>query len=129
MLPHAFPFRLVEGGRADRVDVRVTGDAAIMRGEPTASPALAVEILAQAALLLLGEQAGGEAGAGAVYLAGVDGAECPAPLVAGERLAAGARIVGRFGGMVKVEAWLEREAGAEAGPVARAGLLLVVPRG
>jgi hypothetical protein len=119
MLPHAFPFRLVEGRRADRVGVRVAADGAVLRGEDLASPALAVEILAQAALLLLGEEGGGEE----VYLAGVDGAECPAPLAAGQLLQAGARVVGRLGSMVKVEAWLERE---DASPVARAGLLLIV---
>jgi 3-hydroxyacyl-[acyl-carrier-protein] dehydratase len=115
VLPHAYPFRLVEK-RGEEVRVVVSADAHWSRGG--ALPAvLALEILAQAALV----QLGGEGDGGRGLLAGVDGAEFRGRLRPGDRLVARTRVAGGFGRMVKVAATLEREDG---GAVASAELLL-----
>ena len=128
MLPQRYPFRLVE--RVEReegeavVVVALSADATVLRGAGGAdcSLSLAVEILAQSALLLLGGAAGaGDQAAGAAFLGGIDEARLLAPLVPGDRLRAYAAVAGRLGAMVKLATRLERDGER----VAEAALLLV----
>lgn len=51
----------------------------------------------------------GEARPARGVLAGIDGLELQRPPRAGERLEAGAELLGRYGTMVKARVWLERE--------------------
>src|SRR5512135_671755 len=69
-LPQRYPFRLVEQVRGERVVALLTVDGHWLRDAPALPPALALEMMAQAAHLLLAEDAGA-----AVFLAGIDGAE------------------------------------------------------
>jgi 3-hydroxyacyl-[acyl-carrier-protein] dehydratase len=115
VLPHAYPFRLVEK-RGEEVRVVLSSSGHWSRG--AAPPAvLALEILAQAALV----QLGGAGAGGRGLLAGVDGAEFRGDLRPGDRLLARVRVAGGFGRLVKVAASLEREDGSA---VASAELLL-----
>lgn len=115
MLPHAFPFRLAERVDGGAVEVCLTANAVWSRGAEFAGPLL-VEAMAQAAMLIL--RSGDEPRRG--LLAGIDAAEFPTPVGPGDRLRATARLVGMLGGLVKLEAELERDGAV----VARAGLLL-----
>lgn len=115
MLPHAFPFRLAERVEGDAVEVCLTANAVWSRGEEIVRPLL-VEAMAQAAMVLLADPAQRHDG----LLAGIDDAEFLAAVAVGDRLRATARLVGRLGPLVKLEAALERDGIV----VARAGLLL-----
>jgi acyl dehydratase len=115
VLPHAFPFRLAERADGDGVEVCLTAGAVWSRGAEATAPLL-VEAMAQAAMVLLaspGERQNG-------LLAGIDHAEFLQPVGPGDRLRATARLIGKLGGMVKLEAALERDGVV----VARSGLLL-----
>ena len=151
MLPHAFPFRLVDRaadgpaqptaslplGRQEDVALAAsrrrgslplawTVDGALDRGAGVAPAMLAVEMMAQAALVLLARDGGGGGGEGAGdgpgMLAGVDGLVFHATLGAGDRLEAHADVAGRFGRLVKVRARLTREGAV----VAEGDLLLAL---
>ncbi len=115
MLPHTYPFRLADRVDGDSVDVCLTSDALWSQGAAIAAPLL-VEAMAQAAMLLLARPEERQSG----LLAGVDDARFLEPVAPGDRLRATARLVGRLGGLVKLEATLERNGTV----VARAGLLL-----
>jgi 3-hydroxymyristoyl/3-hydroxydecanoyl-(acyl carrier protein) dehydratase len=110
VLPHAFPFRLVDrtGGRA-ALPLLWTVNAALGRGAAEVPAVLAIEMMAQAALVLLAGEAGGGPGEGAGLLAGVDGVTFHAPLAAGDRLEAHAELAGRFGRLLKVRGRLTRD--------------------
>ena len=115
MLPHRFPLRLVDRREAREV-VAVTTLASAYGRHPGGAPgSLSLEILAQAARLLLAPEARGPA-----YLAGLEAAEFPPSLPPGRELRATARWLARVGGMVKVEAALE----AEGQPLARVQMWL-----
>jgi len=103
-LPQRYPFRLVEHARGERVVALLTVDGHWLRDTPALPPTLALEMMAQAAHLLLAADGGAP-----VFLAGIDGAELRAPLRAGDRLLATARRTGSFGPLTKVEASLERD--------------------
>lgn len=121
MVPHRFPFRFVE--TTDRLPsaeeglrISVTANAARGRGGPYPR-LLAIEIMAQAALALLGSGAGGDgtgargveaSGADGLFLAGVQSAELDAELEPGQDLLASARLVGSYGDLHKVSSTLER---------------------
>ncbi len=115
MLPHAFPFRLAERADGDGVEVCLTAGAVWSRGAEVTAPLL-VEAMAQAAMVLLASPEERQNG----MLAGIDGAEFLHPVGPGDRLRATARLIGKLGGMVKLEAALERDGVV----VARSGLLL-----
>lgn len=117
MLPHEYPFRLTERLDGDRVGVRVSSGAAWMRGAGPLPAVLAIEILAQAAILLLPSLSG----AGKGLLAGVDHAEWLAPPTAGDSLEARIEVEGKFGALVKVRGKLIAASGET---VASASLLL-----
>ena len=116
MLPHGFPFRLVDrGDAAAGLPLLWTVNGALDRGAGELPPTLAIEMMAQAALVLLAREGGaGAAGesAGAGLLAGVEGVVFHAPLRPGDRLEAHATLAGRFGRLVKVRTRLEREGAA-----------------
>jgi len=125
MLPQRHPFRLVDRQEGDAVVVALSADATLLRGLD-ASLTLAVEILAQAALLLQSSAAtggGAPATGSAAFLGGVDEARLLLPLAPGDRLLAYSTVVGRLAGMIKLSTWLERRGER----VAEASLLLVVP--
>jgi 3-hydroxymyristoyl/3-hydroxydecanoyl-(acyl carrier protein) dehydratase len=109
MMPHAYPFRLLERGPGDdgALPLRWTVNGALDRGLGAMPPVLAVEMLAQAALVLLGG-AGDAGGGGGGLLAGVEEVAFHAPLRAGDRLEAHATVTGRFGRLVKARAWIAR---------------------
>jgi 3-hydroxymyristoyl/3-hydroxydecanoyl-(acyl carrier protein) dehydratase len=109
MLPHAYPFRLLERGpdRGTALPLRWTVNGALDRGVGAMPPVVAVEMLAPAALVLLGG-AGAAGGGGGGLLAGLEGVRFHAPLLAGDRLEAHATVHGRFGRLVKVRAWIAR---------------------
>lgn len=113
MLPHAFPFRLVDrAGDGAGQELSWTLGGALDRGVGAAPAMLAVEMMAQAALVLLSREGGGDADAGtpgAGLLAGVDGLVLHSVVGAGDRLEADAAVAGRFGRLVKVRARLTRE--------------------
>ena len=114
MLPHRYPFRLVDTGPDGSVVVALSlGSPRLQAGAPLPL-GLAIEILAQASHVLLG-------GGDQVFLGGVEGARLLAPCNAGDRLQARAEPAGAFGGMFRVAAALERDGQR----VAEATLILV----
>jgi 3-hydroxymyristoyl/3-hydroxydecanoyl-(acyl carrier protein) dehydratase len=125
MLPQRHPFRLVDRREDDAVAVALSSDATLLRGQEC-SLTLAVEILAQAALLVMSSssasaEAGGESGESAAFLGGIDDARLLQALRPGDRLLAYATVAGRLGVMVKLATRLERRGER----VAEATLLLV----
>lgn len=117
MLPQRPPFRLVERRADDAVLVRLAGDAVYLRADPLPLT-LAVEILAQAALLLAGAAGAAEP----VYLGGIDEARLVLPFAPGDDLRARAAVSGAAGGLTRIATRLERSDGEL---VAEATLLLV----
>ncbi len=107
MLPHRYPFQLVEERPGGGI-LRLTANATWIRGEGPLPAALGVEILAQAAICLLPELL---EGGGKGLLAGIDQAELHAPLVVGEEWLCRIEIAGRFGRLVKVDGAIERIGG------------------
>jgi 3-hydroxymyristoyl/3-hydroxydecanoyl-(acyl carrier protein) dehydratase len=69
---------------------------------------LAVEVMAQAALLVLGSAVDGDEAAGGGLLAGLDTVTLHAPLRPGDRLRAQAELLARMGPLVKVRCALRR---------------------
>ena len=130
-LPHGYPFRLLDRVADGSVVVLVAANAAQLRGASELPPMLAVEVMAQAALVVLAS-AGGEFSdaerAGEAprvgLLAGIDSAVFHAPLRAGDRVRAQAALLGRMGPIVKVRCELRRDDEL----VAEAGLLLALQR-
>lgn len=113
--------------------VALTGGAWWSRG--TAVPELlAIEMLAQAAVLLLDPPAAdaGDGGSRSVqgmaagYLAGVEGIELRAPLEPGDRYAIEVVLERRFGSLLKVRATMRNGLDADAAVVACGSLLLGV---
>jgi 3-hydroxymyristoyl/3-hydroxydecanoyl-(acyl carrier protein) dehydratase len=102
VLPHRFPLRLVDRRQDGEVVVETTVGGAYARGASGLPGSLSLEILAQAAHLLLAPAA-----TGPVYLAGVEDAEFPPSLEPGTDLRATARLEARVGEIVKVAAKLE----------------------
>lgn len=115
MLPHAYPFRLAERVGEGAVEVCLTADSLWSRGQAIAAPLL-IEAMAQAAMLLVASPEERSQG----LLAGIDEAQFLLAVGPGDRLRARATLVGRLGGLVKIETTLERDGEI----VARAGLLL-----
>ena len=114
MLPHAFPFRLADRREHGGVVASLSLDGAQLAGSLRPPPFFAVEILAQAAHLLLAPAGG------LYYLAGIREARLLAPLASGDRLVARAEVSGRFGAILRVTGRLERD----GEPVATADLWL-----
>lgn len=127
ILPHRYPFLLVDSVEEDeegrRVAVLVLSTSAVTRGRrPPELPAvLAVEILAQASLVLGAPDDAGDAsddsdeeGREPGLLAGIDDAAFDEeltrrPLAPGDRLRARTEIRGSFGRLTKVQGVLERD--------------------
>lgn len=108
-LPHGYPFRLVDRLAHGGVDVMITADAAQLRGGAELPAMLAVEVMAQAALVTLApaDGGGGEAPRGGL-LAGLDEVTFHAPLVAGDSIRVIATVLARMGALVKVRCELRR---------------------
>ena len=138
MLPHAYPFSLVEraSGPFDSPTLAWTVNGALARGGADMPPMLALEMMAQSALVALpaGAGAGGEPGSGEVaggpprrgLLAGLDGVRFFAPVRPGDVLRARAELVGRFGRLYKARVLLSRVAAAGDETVAEGELLLAL---
>jgi 3-hydroxymyristoyl/3-hydroxydecanoyl-(acyl carrier protein) dehydratase len=128
MLPHAYPFLLVDGQAAEAPTLRWTGGGALARGTGEAPPFLVVEMMAQAILLVLaGEGTAGEDDsptekARGGLLAGVEEVSLLAPLRPGDEVTAEATVLGRFGRLLKARTRLLR-AGE---PIAEGTLLLAL---
>ncbi len=129
MIPHRYPFRLIDVVKPDptgpgpgRAALRLTANGAIAR--QTAFPAvLAIEILAQASMVVLGRGGGGLG-----YLAGADDVEFgptlrERPLVPGDTLEATVAQTAAFGSILKVHGQLDRDGQT----VATANLMLSLP--
>lgn len=123
MAPHRYPFRLIDRGpaapgEAAEIEVLLTANAALLRGEGPLSLFLLLEIAAQAVLELAGGEApGGEPTGGQVLLAGVEemrfagGAEGPppAPPLPGDRLVLRASREASFAKLLKVRVEIDRD--------------------
>ncbi len=108
-LPHAYPFRFVDvvvdpadaafsaGGR---VRARVSANGRGAMGEGWQSPLLFAEAIAQAALLLRGED---PERARSGFLAGIEGFSAERSPAAGETLEISVRMAGRFGLVVRFD--------------------------
>ena len=117
MLPHGYPFRFVEGtGPGAVAHVLVTRNGATLRGGDALPPFLLVEMMAQAALLVLPQSSGDDAPSAASgthrpragVLAGVEAVRFEEPVRAGDRLQATATLRGRLGGVIKAAVELRR---------------------
>jgi 3-hydroxymyristoyl/3-hydroxydecanoyl-(acyl carrier protein) dehydratase len=122
-LPHEHPFRLADAvlasrARAEgRVRTLVSADAHASRGDAL-SGALFGELIAQAALLL----EGGDAGLGRKgFLAGISDLVVSRPAVPGDVLDVDVTVAGRFGDTVKFDGRVLDGDGAE---VARGSVLV-----
>ena len=140
MLPHAYPFRLVEraSGPFDPPALAWTVNGALARGAAELPPMLALEMMAQSALVALpGASEGAEPGSGAAaggpprrgLLAGLDGVRFLGPVRPGDVLRARAELVGRFGRLYKARVLLSRVVAAGDETVAEGELLLALEEG
>ena len=129
MLPHAFPFRLFDPLPASpdvatgELELRLSAAAAGLRDGPW-PPMLAVEALAQAAMVILARP---QATAPRAYLAGLESIHfdlrlVTRPLLAGDLLRVSAEEKGSFGRLLKVGGELRRS----DGPLVRGDLLLAL---
>ena len=141
MLPHAYPFRLLEraSGPDGRPVLGWTVAGGLARGAAEVPPTLVVEMMAQAALAALPGEAGAAtpgdatgAASGGGLLAGLQGVSFHRPLRAGDRLTAEAELVGRLGRLIKVHVRLiaaDTPAGQPSAPLAEGDLLLALDAG
>lgn len=111
MLPHAYPFRLLDRRGDGTVGVLITSNAAQLRGGDELPALLAVELLAQSTLVALGESRGAAASdeSRIGLLAGVQDVKLHAPLRPGDRLSVAATLLSRLGPLSKVRAELRRD--------------------
>ena len=100
-LPHQYPFRLVDRAGERRAIVRLSGGAYWQRQTDLLQVPWLVEAAAQAAGLLLVGDAGAEP---TVRLAGIETASLSRPIGGGESIEIEARVAGRLGRLVRVEA-------------------------
>jgi 3-hydroxyacyl-[acyl-carrier-protein] dehydratase len=106
-LPHAYPFRLLDGARVLEPGRWVVGMKNVTRDDPLVdsagvlAPVLLAEVMAQAAGLLFADPS---AAAAPAMLAFIDRFRCCQRTVAGDQLLVSVRLVRRFGTMVKVRA-------------------------
>ena len=117
-LPHRFPFQLADRRAGEQVVLALSAGAVWGRGETPYPGPLVIEMLAQAAILLLQDAAAGTQ----ALLAGVEEFDLREPPRPGQRLVATAELLARFGGTFKVGGRLETEGRV----LATAALLLVV---
>lgn len=132
VLPHAYPFRLVEphgGGTPGRRPVLLPSlGAAMPRQAELGSAAeyplsLAVEAMAQAVLAAPPAELQSQGSrSGSAHLAGIEEARLLAAIEPGDRLEAHAEVAGRFGPAAKLRCRLVRN----GEPVAEAILLLTL---
>jgi 3-hydroxymyristoyl/3-hydroxydecanoyl-(acyl carrier protein) dehydratase len=110
LLPHEYPFRLLDRRADGTVVVLVSGNAAQVRGAEELPAFLAVEVLAQSALFALVESSGerDSSDRGLGLLAGVQDVQFHAPLRPGDRLSVAATLLARLGALSKVRAELRR---------------------
>jgi 3-hydroxymyristoyl/3-hydroxydecanoyl-(acyl carrier protein) dehydratase len=107
-LPHAYPFRFVDtvSAPADaafaggRVRVRVSANARAAMGQEWGSPILLAEAIAQAALLLEGDDPD-RARSG--FLAGIENFSAERPPRAGETLEIAVHLAARFGAILRFD--------------------------
>ncbi len=124
-LPHAYPFRFVDvvteprdaAFSSGRVNARISADSRAAMGEEWGSPILYAEAIAQAALLLRGDDPG-RARSG--FLAGIEGFTAQRPPRAGETLEIAVRLAARFGSVVRFDG----EVRSESEVLARGSILV-----
>jgi 3-hydroxyacyl-[acyl-carrier-protein] dehydratase len=106
-LPHAYPFRMLDGaimlepGRWAVGMKNITRDDPLVDGEGALVPVLLAEAMAQIAGLTASDASDP---ASPAVLAQIDRFRCHLPIVVGDRLLVVARVVRRFGSTVKVRA-------------------------
>ncbi len=125
VLPHAYPFRFVDavtspadaafGGGTVRARVSANGRAVM--GEGWQSPLLFAEAIAQAALLLRGDD---PERARSGFLAGIENFSAVREALAGETLEITVRLAGRFGPVARFDGEV-----ASAGETLARGSVLV----
>ena len=109
VLPHRFPFLLVDRPTATGACWRLSSGASLLRSTETLSPILLLELLAQTALVCLPRWGGSlDGGGGEVrgYLVGIDRANLPTPgvrLVPGDDFLATLEPAGAFGRLIRVD--------------------------
>jgi 3-hydroxyacyl-[acyl-carrier-protein] dehydratase len=110
LLPHEYPFRLLDRRADGTAVVLVSGNAAQLRGADELPAFLAVEVLAQSALFALVEPSGEHESTrgGLGLLAGVQDVQFHAPLRPGDRVSVAATLLARLGALSKVRAELRR---------------------
>lgn len=115
MLPHRYPFQLVEPARPGRLRLRLSASATLDRGAGFAHP-LALEILAQAAALdaAAGYDGNDDVPAAPGSVAAFDAVRfadelATRPLAGGDTLEARIETVGGFGRLLKVRGELDRD--------------------
>lgn len=126
-LPHGYPFLLLDrgpdgGASKGEIEVLVSANAALLRGASGLPPFLALEVMAQAALMALPASGGAASAARGGMLAGVESVTLQRPLRAGDRALVRAVVVGRLGPVVKVRAELR----CDDETIAEGELLLVL---
>jgi hypothetical protein len=99
-LPHRFPFRWQDGEAAGRGFLRSSAGSYWSRGEAGLALPLLIEATAQVAARALAGEVASDA---RLRLAGVERAEILRPLVVGETLEIGVRVVRSLGGVALVE--------------------------
>ena len=113
MLPHGYPFRLLEGVTVDgAVRLQVTVNGALLRGAAALPALLVVEMMAQAALVALPRAAGDvhdDAAGRHGVLAGIAELRVESPVRPGDRLEARAELLARLGPAVKARVELRRD--------------------
>ena len=123
ILPHRFPFRIVDRAGERSAALRLSAGDWWLRGAARSPIGLLVEAAAQASALLLAPDGAGEPSS--LYLAGIEDATIDELPAAGETIEIEARIEARLGRVTRVAARL-LASGREAG---RATLLLATGDG
>lgn len=124
-LPHAYPFRFVDtvatppdpAFTVGRVRARISANGRAAMGESWRSPFLFAEAIAQAALLLRGDD---PERARSGFLAGIENFSAERSPIAGETLDVTVRLAGRFGAVVRFDGEV-----ASAGETLARGSVLV----
>jgi len=141
--PHAHPFRMIdlvlELDHGICTTVKAVTPGEIVRDDPASAAgypfSLLLEVMAQAAIPLSGEEGTGDHGerspgspsGGA--LVGIDEARLVAPVHYGDRLLVTASIVGQFGRMIRVKARAERSDAAPGEGVVAEGVFTIALEG
>lgn len=106
MLPHSFPFRLIDGSfNSTRAIVELSANASLLRGRASLPISLVVEIIAQAAAYLLAA----DEVAREPRLAAIESAVLTGPATVGERLMVSVSLERRYGRLLRIRGELQAD--------------------